>query len=150
MWLKVVKYMYKLNKDEIVFFIKLANIMNESIDLNKFNKFDYKEYIHIKMNGVEEIKLNKMSYKMDSIINGYIKHKELNLWNNKLTSIPSDLSKLTELEWLNLGKNNLTSIPDLSKLTELKGLYLWDSPINLSKNKIRKKFNIVKGCGIRV
>jgi len=125
--------MYKLNKHEMLFFIKLANIMNESIGF----KLNYKEYIYIKMNG-EEIKSNQMSNEMDSIINGYVKHKELDLWWENLTIIPSDLSKLTKLECLYLKNNKLTSIPDLNKLTELGELNLGDNqltsiPSDLSK-----------------
>ena len=62
----------------MLFFIKLSKLLNESIDLNKFNKFDYKEYIHIKMNN-KKINLNKTSYKMNNIINGYVNNKRLNL-----------------------------------------------------------------------
>ena len=47
----------------------------------------------------------------------------LDLHNNQLTSIP-DLSKLVNLEYLYLYNNQLTSIPDLSKLVNLQRLDL--------------------------
>jgi len=51
--------------------------------------------------------------------------ENLNLSDNKLTEVPSELSLLTKLQKLELSDNQLTKIPsEFSKLTNLKELYL--------------------------
>ena len=48
---------------------------------------------------------------------------------NKLTEMPKELEKLPELTWLELDRNQLTSVKGLEKLTQLEML-------NLSENKL--------------
>jgi Leucine-rich repeat (LRR) protein len=50
--------------------------------------------------------------------------KHLDLSCRKLWSIPASLTSLTRLEVLNLQENELTHLPDLSPLVNLRGLYL--------------------------
>ena len=49
---------------------------------------------------------------------------ELNLADYQLTEIPTGLERLTQLKWLNLFNNQLTSVMGLEKLTQLKELGL--------------------------
>ena len=48
----------------------------------------------------------------------------LRFQNNKLTDVPKGLEKLTQLTWLALSSNQLTSLKGLEKLTQLKQLNL--------------------------
>jgi len=54
----------------------------------------------------------------------YEKVTILNLYSNKLTELPKGLEKLTQLTYLNLSNNKLTSVKGLEKLTQLKSLEL--------------------------
>jgi Leucine-rich repeat (LRR) protein len=58
----------------------------------------------------------------------------LNLSYNKLTKLPKELEKLTQLTSLDLGVNKLTELPNgLEKLTQLKNLYLHDNKLTSVK-----------------
>jgi Leucine-rich repeat (LRR) protein len=78
---------------------------------------------------------------INNIINKCIKNKRntLNLSSNKLTSIPKEIGKLTQLKYLDLSFNKLTSIPhEIGNLTQLKYLDLTDNqlcwiPISIGK-----------------
>src|ERR671926_152152 len=49
----------------------------------------------------------------------------LNLWNNKLTSLPREFGQLAGLQTLGLHNNNLTSLPrEFGELAGLQTLYL--------------------------
>jgi len=90
---------------------------------NNFKEYDF--FLQIKM--ISNVKINEMNYIIKDMILKYSKRKILDLFDNKLTSLP-----------------------DLSELTKLKKLWLEDNSINLSKNEIREEFNVVEGCEIYV
>ncbi|XP_029048985.2 uncharacterized protein LOC114878884 [Osmia bicornis bicornis] len=62
--------------------------------------------------------------------------EQLNLSNNLLTNVSSDVNRLTELQYLNLARNKLSSLPDdLSSLRNLRRL-------DLSGNEIHRILDI--------
>ncbi|MEZ0395532.1 MAG: leucine-rich repeat domain-containing protein, partial [Anaerolineales bacterium] len=55
---------------------------------------------------------------------------ELNLGGNHLPSLPPEIGNLTSLTKLNLGSNHLTSLPpEIGRLTHLTALYLWNNQL---------------------
>lgn len=48
----------------------------------------------------------------------------LNLDRNAFETLPSEVAALTGLKWLRLNENSLSSLPDLSALTQLRRIYL--------------------------
>ena len=48
----------------------------------------------------------------------------LNLDRNAFETLPSEIPSLTGLKWLRLNENKLSSLPDLSSLTQLRRIYL--------------------------
>ena len=54
----------------------------------------------------------------------------LNLYNNAISSLPTELGALTGLTYLGLAPNAITSLPtELAALTGLNGLYLFDNQL---------------------
>ena len=51
----------------------------------------------------------------------------VNLDRNRLSSFPDILSTLSNLKWLRLNSNNLSELPALDNLTELRRIYLRDN-----------------------
>ena len=56
-----------------------------------------------------------------------------------LTSVPSELEKLTKLEVLGLRSNQLTSVAGLEKLQGLVRLYIYDNKLTEDQVKELKK-----------
>jgi Leucine-rich repeat (LRR) protein len=60
----------------------------------------------------------------------------LNLEKNKLTSLPAEVGKWTNLQFLNLEKNKLTSLPaEVSKWTRLQDLNEFESNGRIPKER---------------
>jgi Leucine-rich repeat (LRR) protein len=57
----------------------------------------------------------------------------LNLSGNKLTEVPRELEKLTQLDSVWLAGNQLTDVKGLEKLTQLGGVYLMDNQLTSVK-----------------
>jgi Leucine-rich repeat (LRR) protein len=55
--------------------------------------------------------------------------KYLNMYGNKLSSVPDAMADLVNLEILDLQNNEITSIPDMSGMTKLKTLQLYNNDI---------------------
>ena len=55
--------------------------------------------------------------------------ESLNLWSNKLTSLPSWLGKLSKLEHLDYSWNPIKSAPAIEKLTQLETLRVSDNQL---------------------
>ena len=69
---------------------------------------------------------------------------ELNLRYNELTSLPSEIWQMTNLERLNLGNNSLTSLPaEIGQLTNLERIYLGDKRLIEIARAL-----VVSGCKI--
>ena len=69
---------------------------------------------------------------------------ELNLRYNELTSLPSEIGKLANLEYLVLGDNKLSSLPaDIGQLTNLERIYLGDKRLIEIARAL-----VVSGCKI--
>ena len=89
----------------------------------------YKEY----SNGTAQLYAwNKQLIDSDLLgIGELTKLTKIDLHQNKLKSIPPELSNLTNLTGLNLSQNKLNSIPpELSNLTNLTQLNLWENKLN--------------------
>ena len=71
----------------------------------------------------------------------------LRFYANKLTEMPKELEKLTQLEYLALGLNQLTSVNGLEKLTQLEELDLRDNP-DLTKAQIDELQKALPKCDI--
>ena len=71
----------------------------------------------------------------------------LRFYANKLTEMPKELEKLTQLEYLALGLNQLTSVNGLEKLTQLEELDLRDNP-DLTKAQIDELQKALPKCRI--
>jgi Leucine-rich repeat (LRR) protein len=69
------------------------------------------------------------------------------LFGKKLTEVPKDLEKLTQLKDLNLNHNKLTDVKGLEKLTQLKKLSLSSNP-DLTKAKIVQLQKALPKCKI--
>ena len=68
---------------------------------------------------------------------------ELFLRNNQLTSLPEEISKLTNLQTLSLSNNQLTSLPEeISKLTNLQELSLSNNQLKSVPEEISKLTNL--------
>ena len=72
---------------------------------------------------------------------------ELHLSNNKLTEVPKDLEKLTQLKELRLDYNKLTDVKGLEKLTKLRFLNLKNNP-DLTKAQIAELKKVLPRCKI--
>ena len=70
----------------------------------------------------------------------------LNLGKNKLTDVKG-LEKLTKLETLNLTRNQLTSVKGLERLTQLNQLNLENNP-DLTKAQIAELQKALPNCRI--
>ena len=131
-------------------FAKLDNLQILRLDDNLFDHlgddiFSLKslEYLYLKRNKISTI---------DSIQNPEVsKLKVLFLDDNKLTSVPNNISRLENLEILSLTNNNLSSLPkSLNNLKKLKILKI-DSNKDLEN---KKEVNLIikklerKGCRI--
>lgn len=77
------------------------------------------------------------------------KVRELNLGNKNITGSADlmPLARLTKLEGLYLGGNQITDLTPLERLKELKGLHLSDNP-NLSNAEIEKLQKALPNCDI--
>ena len=72
----------------------------------------------------------------------------LNLIYARLTEVPKELEKLTQLRWISLQHNNLTEMPKgLDKLTQLTDLDLTDNPA-LTKAQIEELQKALPKCHI--
>jgi len=61
---------------------------------------------------------------------GKDKAKQLDLWDNQLTSLPPEIAQLTSLEGLYLQDNELTFLPpEIGQLTSLTRLMLDGNPL---------------------
>ncbi len=71
----------------------------------------------------------------------------LELHNNRLTTLPVSLNKLTSLTRLKLDGNKIlitvqTAVPDFGQLNHLQELYIYNNPIPLGEQELRKKLNL--------
>ena len=71
----------------------------------------------------------------------------LKLDDNKLTDVPKELEKLTQLKQLSLKGNQLTDVKGLEKLTQLEDLWLEDNP-DLTKARIDELQKALPKCKI--
>ena len=64
----------------------------------------------------------------------------LELGNNQIISIPESICSLIKLQMLNLSDNKITSIPEsIELLINLQELYLYNNQINLIPKSIKNK-----------
>ena len=71
--------------------------------------------------------------------------RELNLCENRLTSLPAEIGQVTSLEVLRLSDNKLTSVPaEIGKLTSLTG-----GPLELERAGGDRAAHVAEGVGPR-
>ena len=75
------------------------------------------------------------------------KLRSLDLSNNKLTEVPKELEKCTQLTHLNLQVNQLTNVKGLEKLKRLKKLHIYNNPA-LTKAQIAELQKALLKCRI--
>ncbi len=69
--------------------------------------------------------------------------KLLNLSQNQLTTLPSEICRLTNLQQLNLNNNRLTTLPaEIGNLTNLQELYLYENQLTTLPAKIVNLTNL--------
>jgi internalin A len=68
---------------------------------------------------------------------------DINLSNKGITAIPTEIEKLTNLQYLNFSGNQLTVIPiEIEKLIDLQKLYLYNNQITTIPTEIKNLINL--------
>jgi Leucine-rich repeat (LRR) protein len=87
----------------------------------ELTKADYEKVTHLYLDRNKLTEVPKELAKLTQL-------KELDLGGNQLTEVPKGLEKLTQLRYLELSANQLTEVPKvLEKLTQLKELNLYSN-----------------------
>ena len=107
---------------------RLTSLEQLSLSSNNFEQFP-------ELNNPELTSLSLSHNNINSInilsINNLTKIKYLNLNNNNLSNIPSEISMLNKLEDLDIGMNQITSLPpEIKDLTNLIRFYVSNNNIN--------------------
>ena len=98
----------------------------------------------IKINGksfnkdIKELYLyNNQLTQLPTEIGNLTQLTELDLSNNQLTQLPREIGNLTQLTWLNLSDNQLTQLPRvIGNLTQLTRLYLYNNELTQLPSEI--------------
>ena len=78
-----------------------------------------------------ELDNNHLSGTIPHEIGNLDKLETLDLEKNELEGpLPSDFNKLTQLTYLDISHNHFTALPDLSTLTNLESLYIYDNELD--------------------
>ena len=94
------------------------------------------------------IKLNKLKQKLSPHLNKYsltdlYNLQRLDLHNNQLSEIPTEISNLINLQVLYLASNQLTEIPrEIGNLTNLRRLYLYGNQLSEIPTEIGNLTNL--------
>jgi Leucine-rich repeat (LRR) protein len=128
-----------LTKDESVKVIEAAIRKAAKKPTGELTKADY-----------EKVKVVRLSDKQLTDVKGLeklTKLRSLDLSNNKLTEVPKELEKCTQLTHLNLQVNQLTNVKGLEKLKRLKKLHIYNNPA-LTKAQIAELQKALLKCRI--
>ena len=87
---------------------------------------------------VTELNLNRSQLTGVKGMEKLTKLEWLHLGNNQLTNVPMGLEKLTQLKVLNLGDNQLTEVKGLENLTELTYLNLYGNQLTKLQKDLEK------------
>lgn len=102
-FLKISK-IYKVDQEEAKFFLDLYSAF---LEVNNDFLFNYNVLTRNHITNLEDFKKWRVNY---ATINGHV--KALSLCGCNLKKIPESIKSLNELEYLNLSRNHLKSIPD--------------------------------------
>lgn len=125
-------------------FARLENLEELYLDENELDNFNFKQLSNLKK--LRILHLNQCNLgKIPNEITKLIQLEELELWGNSLTKIPISLFNLEFLTQLNLGYNHIESIPmEIKNMQNIQSLDISLNPIYELPSTIYELKNMVE------
>src|SRR3990172_1968138 len=128
---------HRASKNPCVWLNKLETYYSDTYKkLLKKNHYETYKRCHLLTKLKNQLKLSYDIYEISNL-------QELDLYDNKLTTIPCELGKLINLQELSLSNNQLKTIPgELGQLSNLQKLYLNNNILTTIPGKLGKLINL--------